>query len=62
VLEYLRVFGHVGFFYARTLRAAAGLVFAQGRKIMDTLWIIVVVLAVLFVLGGGGFYWSRGRG
>jgi hypothetical protein len=42
-------------------RAKVGQVSAHGRKIMDTLWIIVVVLAVLFVMGGGGFYWSRGR-
>jgi hypothetical protein len=28
---------------------------------MDTIWIVLVVLAVLFVLGGGGFAWSRGR-
>jgi hypothetical protein len=48
------------FFFARVFWALAGLVFAQGRKIMDTIWIVVVVLVVLFLFGGGGgYYYSR---
>ena len=41
-------------------RAEAGLVFAQGSKIMDTtqLIILIVVLVLLFG-GGGGYYWNR---
>jgi hypothetical protein len=43
-------------------RAEAGLVFAQGRKIMSTLGWIILIVVLLFLFGGGGFYWSRRRG
>lgn len=42
-------------------RAEAGLVFAQGRKIMSTLGWIILIVVLLFLFGGGGFYWSRRR-
>jgi uncharacterized membrane protein YhhN len=60
VFENLRVFGQVGFFFAHCVQAAAGLVFAQRRKIMGTLEIVLLVVVVLFLFGGGGgYYYSR---
>jgi hypothetical protein len=71
VVDHLRVFSHVGFFYEFRRRwavAITGDVCVQSlskqreMKTMGTteLIILIVVLVLLFG-GGGGYYWSRGR-
>ena len=74
MVEYLRVFGHVGlFFVVRNLAARRAAyrerIWFQGpkpdwfrpreEKIMSTELIILVVVLVILFGGGGGYYWSR---
>jgi hypothetical protein len=42
--------------------AVAGLVFAQGREIMEGYQIIILVVVLLFLFGGGGGYYYSRRG
>jgi hypothetical protein len=60
VLEYLKVFGQVGFF--SLVFRACWPVFAQRRSIMDMTTLIILVVVVLFLFGGGGgYHYSRRR-
>ena len=63
MLEYLRVFGHVGFFF-RSLCLGPLLAWfsPKGEKIMGTLEIVILVVVVLFLFGGGGGYYYSRRG
>jgi hypothetical protein len=62
VLEYLRVFGHVGFFYARCSGPLPAWFSPKGEKIMDTTQLIILVVVLLFLFGGGGGYYYSRRG
>jgi hypothetical protein len=60
VLEYLRVFGHVGFFCSRCSGPTPAWFSPKGEKIMEII-ILIVVLLLLFGGGGGYCYSRRGR-
>jgi len=54
VLEYLKVFGHAGFFVLPPLFSP------MGEKVMGTLeWIILILVLLIVFGGGGGYYWTR---
>jgi hypothetical protein len=61
VLEYLRVFGHVGFFLCSVCSGPrAAWLSPKGENDMDTMQLIILVVVLLFLFGGGGgYYYSR---
>ena len=60
MLEYLRVFGHVGFFF--TCGVFTDRFSLEGEKTMDTTQLIILVVVLLFLFGGGGGYYYSRRG
>ena len=59
MFEYLRVFGHVGFFTLVCLGPTRAWYSPKGEKIMDMLQWIILIVVLLFLFGGGGFFYSR---